>query len=142
MDLLRQAAHQALEALEGFVYHGIGPNSGPALASLRAALAQPEQEPVAWLRQRDSHLALNDGGLFGDEWTPLYTSLQPDTEMPKTLCGPNLEEVLNAAGFFKRKPLTDEALMALLPGAVRLPLGWKDFARAIEKAHGIGGRNE
>ena len=45
---------------------------------------------------------------------------------------------LNAAGFFKRKPLTDEALMALLPGAVRLPPGWKDFARAIEKAHEIG----
>ena len=27
--------------------------------------------------------------------------------------------------------------MGLLPGAVRLPPGWKDFARAIEKAHGI-----
>ena len=42
MSELRKAAQQALEALEGFVYHGIGPNSGPALASLRAALAQPE----------------------------------------------------------------------------------------------------
>ena len=38
----------------------------------------------------------------------------------------------------QRKPLTDEALMALLPGAVRLPPGWKDFARAIEAAHGRG----
>jgi hypothetical protein len=38
----------------------------------------------------------------------------------------------------QRKPLTEKALMTLLPGAVRLPPGWKDFARAIEKAHGIG----
>jgi hypothetical protein len=44
MSDLRKAAQMALEALEGFVYHGIGPNSGPALASLRAALAQPEPE--------------------------------------------------------------------------------------------------
>lgn len=29
-------------------------------------------EPVAWIRKRDDKLALNDGGLFGDEWTPLY----------------------------------------------------------------------
>jgi hypothetical protein len=39
----------------------------------------------------------------------------------------------------RQKPLTEEALMKLLPEAVRLPPGWKDFARAIEKAHGIGG---
>ena len=42
----------------------------------------------------------------------------------------------------ERHPLTEEALMTLLPGAVRLPPGWKDFARAIEKAHGIGGEHE
>jgi hypothetical protein len=76
------------------------------------ALAQPE--PVAWIRQRDNTLALSDGGVFGGDWTPLYA--HPP----------------------QRKPLTDEALMALLPGAVRLPPGWKDFARAIEAAHGIG----
>ena len=42
----------------------------------------------------------------------------------------------------ERKPLTDEQLMSVLPGAVRLPPGWRDFARAIEKAHGIGDTNE
>ncbi|KAK51366.1 hypothetical protein [Bordetella bronchiseptica] len=30
--------------------------------------------------------------------------------------------------------LTDDELMSLLPGAVRLPQGWKDTARAIEQA--------
>ena len=44
-----------------------------------ALAAQPEPaaptvvEPVAWIRQRDNKLALSDGGVFGDDWTPLYT---------------------------------------------------------------------
>jgi hypothetical protein len=45
--------------------------------------ARPEQEPVAWIRQRDNTLALSDGGVFGDDWTPLYTAppqLKPLTE--------------------------------------------------------------
>jgi hypothetical protein len=29
-------------------------------------------EPVAWIRKRDDKLALSDGGVFGDDWTPLY----------------------------------------------------------------------
>ena len=86
---------------------------------------------------------------------------QPDTEMPKTLCGPNLEEVLNAAGYYKRKPLTDEVLKAEFAkiyksDAAILHLAennknyalesigarhhWTAFesgARAIERAHGI-----
>lgn len=33
-----------------------------------------------------------------------------------------------------QRVLTDDELMALLPGAVRLPPGWKDTARAIESA--------
>ena len=41
------------------------------------------------------------------------------------------------------QPLTEEALLDLLQSvdetARRLPLGFKEFARAIERAHGIGG---
>ncbi len=37
----------------------------------------------------------------------------------------------------KRKPLTKEHLMGLLPKAVRLPSGWLQFARSVEAAHGI-----
>ena len=58
---------------------------------------------------------------------------QPDTEMPKTLCGPNLEEVLNAAGFFKRKPLDGEKLEQMLEDYAT----HGDIVRAVEKAHGI-----
>ena len=37
------------------------------------------------------------------------------------------------------EPLAEEKVIALLPDAVRLPQGWRNFARAIEAAHGIGG---
>jgi hypothetical protein len=118
--------------------------------------AQPEQEPVAWIRQRDNTLAVNDGGLFGSDWTPLYYAAlaQPEQEpvayrfqSPATEAwllgleppvGSRWEiEPLYAAPP-QRQPLTDDQLMSVLPGAVRLPPGWRDFARAIEKAHGIG----
>ena len=36
------------------------------------------------------------------------------------------------------QPLTDAQLMLCLPPeAVRVPPGWREFARAIERAHGI-----
>lgn len=40
------------------------------MSTLRAAA---QQEPVAWLRKSDNRLAVNDGGIFDGDWTPLYT---------------------------------------------------------------------
>jgi len=59
MTDLRQAAQQALEALEGWDNYGawVWPesaleqskqNTTDSIAALREALAQPEQKPVAW----------------------------------------------------------------------------------------------
>jgi hypothetical protein len=87
---LRTAAQQALEALEGWANHGkwVWPESAletckrntvEALDALRAALAQPEQEPVAWRFQSP----LSEEGQWeygkeppvGSRWAiePLYT---------------------------------------------------------------------
>jgi hypothetical protein len=128
MSDLRTAAQQALDALEWCEPHcKENPNGFERWASvmpvLREALAQPEQEPMAWLRQRDNTLAVNDGGLFGSDWTPLYYADPP-----------------------QRKPLTDQEAKVLWadvydPG----PHVWviaERFARAIERAHGIGGEYE
>ena len=46
MTDLRTAAQQALEALEGFAYHGKAAGWPDAVTTLRAALAEPVQEPV------------------------------------------------------------------------------------------------
>jgi len=65
MTTLRQAAQQALEALESFLdfsnggsYPKYSRHKHPrwvktenAITTLREALAQPEQEPVAWLKE-------------------------------------------------------------------------------------------
>jgi len=48
MTDLRQAAQQALDALREFGYHGSSPRWERTANALKAALAQPEQEPVAW----------------------------------------------------------------------------------------------
>ena len=46
MTTLRDAAQQALEALEGFAYHGRSEIWTEAISALRAALAEPVQEPL------------------------------------------------------------------------------------------------
>ena len=55
----------------------------------------------------------------------------------ETLAQPVVKESLTV-----QKPLSDEELLIILKsvaiGAVRVPQGYKMFARAIEKHHGIG----
>jgi len=62
--------------------------------------------------------------------------------LPLKLLGPNLEEVLNAAGFYRRKPLTEEKIEEIWAEfadlAGDLPCGnLSKFVSAIEREHGI-----
>lgn len=73
-------------------------------------------EPVAWMADNGTLInACTDPHLF----TPLYTAPP------------------------QRQPLTEEEMLEILVGidaeTKRLPPGIKAFARAIERAHGIGG---
>lgn len=87
------------------------------MTTLREALAQPEPEPVAWMdREGDLYKMPEIEG-----WAPPHTMLY--THPPQS------------------KPLTKEALDKII-GEV---IGWnsaygpeESFARAIERAHGIG----
>lgn len=163
MSDLRQAAQQALEALD---------SDHPdiqlrAAITLRAALAQPEQKPVAWRYQSK----LGNGYLTekraeaSEDWheTPLYTA--PPT--PKETAEPVawIYEYTNfrrekAIGFYpsaengvictpvyaappQRKPLTEAQIYEVLGyGAMAqynsVPQYAMECVRAIEKAHGIG----
>ena len=129
MTTLREAAQQALESLRLYkVCYGTSPAEEATLTALRAALAEleqgpvqePVQEPVAWLRLRDGKLARNDGGNFGNDWMPLYTAPP------------------------QRKPLTEEEIQDCFYAARNAKLGSVvvEIARAIERAHGIGGQDE
>ena len=121
---LRQAAQQALvdmACMRDMVAH---PDNlqfmDNAITALRTALAEPEPEPVAW-QWKDGTLT-NDPDRADGTWTPLYA--HPP----------------------QRKPLTDEEieLLAVKHAPPIDPAFAKDddfieFARAVERAHGIGG---
>ena len=82
----------------------------------RKLLAQPEQEPVAWMNDSGGCF-LSDGNKYSENWIPLYTAPQ------------------------KRKPLSEDKLDALAEanitdeGIAGYYLGFRD----AEKMHGIGG---
>jgi hypothetical protein len=84
MNDLRTAAQQALEALESLFSGQFDPERGMrcgnSVLALKAALAQQEQEPVAWMFDWDVYDPTNSGPDFsqtkpndGKTWTPLYT---------------------------------------------------------------------
>ena len=148
MSTLREAAEKALEVLEhawiecdyqGNPINECDKNVVKAANALRSALAEPEQEPVAW-RTFDGeggydYRTYEDNENYRDEWEkhnpnhkgwvePLYTHPAP-----------------------QRAPLTDEQI--LLDEVLRYNFGCNGGAgpvsqkgikivRAIERAHGIG----
>lgn len=123
---LRKAAQMALEALEGFVYHGIGPNSGPALASLRAALAQPEQ---------DLQLVANLLKEYGLEALEVIAALKTQ---PEPMFNGLTEEETNASASVmgltqhQRKPLTDQEIIKAIKHISHNEMSAFTIARAIE----------
>ena len=121
---MKQALELALEAIE--YVHDTGDTqtfdmcyAKPALAALKEALAQPEQEPVAWRFQ-----SAVGGWAYGKE-PPIGSkyAVEPLYTTPP-----------------QRKPLTDEEISEY---AERMEASdptdsfWREFARAIEAAHGI-----
>jgi len=117
MSKQREAMKQALHALQTkgehhrFVYD--------AMKALAEALAKPEQEPVAWMcadedmtRKGYCRFSRNCEG----EWNiPVYTT-------PPA-----------------RKPLTDEQISAIVQSMSAYTWDAHMLARAVERAHGIGG---
>ena len=93
MTTLREAAKQALEALEfmadewGFTQKANRPERWQAIDALRAALEQPEQEPVAWMvyTQDGKSVCVTDHPADFIEWRsfPLYTCLLYTSPSPR-----------------------------------------------------------
>ena len=102
----RELMKEALEALKHLCLHSAaikgydGEQVQTAIDALRARLAQPEPAEC-------------DGGQCGiGGYCKQCPKTQPEQEqMPTKIMGPNLEEVLNAAGFYKQREwigLTDK----------------------------------
>jgi hypothetical protein len=122
MSELRKAAEMALEALEYIRY---GDQYRKPIDALRAALAQPEQEPVAIHQWRIS-------GLVGQGW---YDGYPHDDDRP-------YEARFLYTAPPQRKPLNgDEMLEVLKTFYFNGEVLFGDIVRAVEKAHGIGGEH-
>ena len=130
MSNLRQAAQQALEDICGAKLCEFNSMSSrqemvrlmdSAITALRAALAEPEQEPVAWIHE--------------DE---LPSSYPYDLMFPYSkVNGVRLFPVFGPSP--QRKPLTDEEILRI---SLDTPVDLYAFARAIERHHGIGEQHE
>jgi hypothetical protein len=121
MTTLREAAQQALEALESGL--DVDPIfAGETEVALRAALEQQkqEQEPVAWIQS--NHLQLAQRGPFSCRVEP--TQRHPDF-VPLFTRPP------------RREPLSDEELDRLWREPMSADWEHREYARAIEAAHGI-----
>ena len=118
MNKQRAALQVALEALEDYQANG-APffKCDSAVSAIREALAEPEQEPVAWMLMNDTHCHI-----MATDWKP------EDSDGWKTA-------PLYAAPP-ARKPLTDEEIdnLELPPNGCTM----RELVRAIERAHGIG----
>jgi plasmid stabilization system protein ParE len=81
VDQLRQAAQQALEALE-FYYDQHGEESdAEAITALRAALAEPQQEPYCY---HDGRNIVGKEFAHHSDVFPLFTAPQPRREVELT----------------------------------------------------------
>ena len=123
-----------------------------AIAACRAALAQKDdQAPVAWQRRLvEIHDALSyELGDTDPHIEDDMTDEEVREEMPvfwaakevATLIGDAPWDSLPSASP-KSQPLTDEKLRAIWANYAPIVGGVLEFARAIEKAHGIGAEHE
>lgn len=117
MTKKRAALNLALAELEN-IYDGFKTSPRAqytAITAIKEALAQSEQEPVAWMTQaknfvHPSECTKAEAELYG--WKPVYTS--PPKRQPL-----ETREIM-------------DALMSVDPEAKRLAPGFEQFARAIE----------
>lgn len=72
----------------------------------KRALAQPEQEPVAWISNSSARMIhwSGDAPAYGEDWKPLYTA-PPQLDVPETAFG-KMPETINMKNFVgSGKPL-------------------------------------
>ena len=102
----------------------------------REALAQPEQEPVAWSYWQS---CLNDDGTQTAPWVHRLSKFKPN----ESIINKDIVPLYTTPP--QRKPLTDEEILHRVDTHVGGPSpsypldnsDWLNFARAIEAAHGI-----
>ena len=125
MTTLREAAQQALKALERYqMMRRDFDRFADEITALRAALAQQEQKPKAWMLTDDSGMRFVSVDRPHPDFVPLYTA--PPQRLPLTE-----EEILSAVGWERA-----EMYMKLTPNfpVAEAKKETLKNARAIERA--------
>lgn len=75
-EKLREAAQQALTAMDYMLHYGEWYQARERAEALRAALAEPKQEPVAWMdiAKDGTRLSVRQWSDRNSEEVPLYTA--------------------------------------------------------------------
>jgi hypothetical protein len=123
ITLTREEAQQVLDCL---AFSNLK-EADAAAKTLRTRLAQPEPKNKALTHEENKAHNQKILDEFYKENAALY-----EPKPAKLLLIPALME---QAGWVRKREwqgLTDEEIMSLLPGAVRLPPGWSETVRAIE----------
>jgi hypothetical protein len=118
-------ARQVLEALNSFPHRHLTPFISDTRTALQEALAQPQQEPVAWA------IFTNAGN------ARMWSTFQPHLQKLADAEGLTITPLYTSPP--ARKPLTDAQINAFFEGMEPNNGFWLSFARAIEAAHGIKG---
>jgi hypothetical protein len=129
---------QALEALENCYniadWPGYGDNEqSRAIDAIKARLAQPEQEPfeIEWPEYHDMGMGC---GLEDRNITDRYDAMRYGWDEAIEAVAQSLPEKLYTHSQPERKPLSKSVIKRLWHQADKEP---ENFARAIEKVHGI-----
>ena len=133
----REVMQMALEALELEATRTPIPETAAALTALRARLAEPEPEPVAWMvftQDGQSVFVTDNPTDIGDDQRALPLYAAPPTRRPLTD-----EEILKTVGWE-----IAEMYFKLTPGfpVAEARAETLKNARAIERAHKITGGND
>ena len=117
-------------------------NLNKTVTAIKEALAQPEQEPVAWLHTKIEGVAVPhrpaDLDKHPDRWEALYKTPSPCPTCEALARTVMLDQTSYDTTPPQRKPLTDEQIMEMY-NEPRSDAEMIAFARAIEAAHGIKG---
>ena len=155
---MKDALGLTLGALLDIPFDSRSPMQREAIAAAREALAQPEQEPVAWMDRDGDVYPMPENKNWAPPHTMLYTTppqRKPLTDAQVNECGMcgyvgkdkdktgqcpkcRWDELRPLTGKAHQKPLTDDQIYEMY-NEPRSDAEMLEFARAIEAAHGIKG---
>ena len=119
-----EALKMALEALEADPLEMVADVDGhmvfrkeQAITAMEKLLAQPEQEPMAWISTGPARMIhwTSDKPAYGDDWVPLYTT-SPRTRRNPSEALPPACSARNATGLHSYRSLSLPLLFFVVPG--------------------------